>query len=174
MSHNAEAHTELRERNRRVIEYYFSVPHNSPEQLELYAPDCVWEQPFFRPGEVGPLFPAEEPEAEAPPFPEGFEIPEFTPEWHWGETKIYATEDPNYFFAENDGWGMQLAGDGKLHRYENYYFHTFRFNNAGKIDHYREITNPLNLMNAMGCSYEPLPRPEDTIGQLIELYEQGK
>ena len=107
-------------------------------------------------------------------IPEGFEVPEFTPEWHWGETTIYGTEDPDYFFAENSGWGMQLAGDGQLHRYENYYFHTFRFNNEGKIDYYREITNPLNLMTAMGCRYEPMPRPEDTIAQLIELYEQDK
>ncbi len=158
---------ELREANRKVIERYFEAQHNSPEQLELYDPDCVWEQPYFRPGEAGPLFPPED--GAMPPLPEGFEIPEFTPEWHWGPTTIWGTDDPNYFFAENEGHGLQLVEDNTLRPYQNHYFHTFQLKD-GKIVYYREVANPLNLMRAMGCRFEPLPRPEETMEKLIQAY----
>lgn len=160
----------IREENRKVLETYFQVPHGSAEMMALMAPDCRWEQPYFRPGYVSPMFPDE---AEEPPaLPEGFTIPEFTPEWHWGPTTIHGTDDPNYFIAENTGWGKQLIGDNTLQDYHNHYFHTFRFNDTHKIIYYREVANPLFLMDTMKCAYEPLPTPEETIGKLIETYQR--
>lgn len=169
---NSPEELELREKNRKIIEYYFQTEHNSPEQLALYAPDCQWEQPYFRPGESGPLFPSQD-DGPGPELPEGFEMPEFTPEWHWGPTKIYGTDDPNYFIAENSGHGLQLIGDNTLQPYENYYFHTFKLQN-GKIVYYREIANPLNLMRTMQCRFEPLPQPEETLEKLIACYNSQK
>lgn len=167
---NSSKEQELRERNRKIIEYYFQTEHNSPEQLALYAPDCQWEQPYFRPGESGPMFPSKD-DAPGPELPEGFELPEFTPEWHWGPTKIYGTDDPNYFIAENSGHGLQLIGDNTLQPYENYYFHTFQLRD-GKIVYYREIANPLNLMRTMQCQFDPLPQPEETLEKLIACYKK--
>lgn len=160
----------IREENRKVIEQYFSLPHGSPERSALMAPDCQWEQPYFRPGYVSDMFPSGD--QEGPALPEGFEIPEFTPEWHWGPTTIWGTDDPCYFIAENTGWGKQLIADNTLQDYKNHYFHTFRLNDDHKIVYYREVANPLCLMDAMHCRYEPLPTPEETIAALIEAYQQ--
>lgn len=161
----------LREENRRLIQRFFEVEHNSAEQLAMYAPDCQWEQPFFRPGEVDTLFPPEDASMPAPPDDLG--DLEFTPEWHWGSTKIWGTDDPNYFFAENAGHGLQLTAEDTLAPYENYYFHTFQLRD-GKIVYYREITNPINLMRTMGCQFEELPRPEETLEKIISVRRAKK
>ena len=144
MYQNSEKDQEIRERNRKTVEHYFELPHGSEELAALHAPDCMWEQPYFQPGVVSAYFPQEDPDAPMPDFPEGFEIPEFTPEWHWYPVKIYGTDDPSYFFAENGGYGLQLIEDNTIQPYENYYFHTFHFNEEGLIDYYREIANPLS------------------------------
>lgn len=160
----------VREANRKVIERYFQLAHNSEELISLYAPDCQWEQPFFRPNEVTPMFPADD--GDFPPLPEGFEPPEFTPEWHWDDnTQIWGTDDPNFFFASNTGHGLQLNGNNELRPYANRYFHTFRLRD-GKIIFYQEITNPLNLMDSMGVHHDPFPQPEETLKSLIAKYER--
>lgn len=162
----------VREANRKIVQRYFQLVHNSEELFSLYAPECQWEQPFFRPGVISPIFP--DGEGDFPELPEGFEPPEFTPEWHWDDnTQIWGTDDPNFFFAANTGHGMQLNAKNELRPYSNRYFHTFRFRD-GKIVFYQEITNPLNLMDSMGIPHEPFPQPEDTMKALIDIYEQQK
>lgn len=162
----------VREANRKIVQRYFQLAHNSEELFSLYAPECQWEQPFFRPGVISPIFP--DGEGDFPELPEGFEPPEFTPEWHWDDnTQIWGTDDPNFFFAANTGHGMQLNAKNELRPYSNRYFHTFRFRD-GKIVFYQEITNPLNLMDSMGIPHEPFPQPEDTMKALIDIYEQQK
>lgn len=170
MYRNSEKDVEIREANRKIVERYFQLPHNSEEQIAMYAPDCEWEQPFFRPDEVGPIFPPED--GPMPELPEGFEFPEFTPEWHWDDnTQIWGTDDPNFFFASNTGHGLQLNAQNELKPYANRYFHTFRFRD-GKIVFYQEIANPLNLMDSMGVKHDPFPQPEETLNSLIELYKK--
>lgn len=59
-----------------------------------------------------------------------------------------------------------MRGDGKYYPYSNHYFHTFKFQD-GLIIEYREVGNPLGLMDAMGVRHDPLPTPEDTMRELI-------
>ncbi len=162
----------VREQNRSAVEEFFA--HGAHAPMELYHKDCVMVQPFFFPDNPGGrVFPGEggmPPEAEPD---EGEAPPEWTIDWVWGPTTIWGTDDPDYFFAENTGSGRQMRGDGKYYPYSNHYFHTFRFS-GGKIIEYREIANPLNLMDAMGVKHDPLPSPEDTMKELMENAGGGK
>ncbi len=152
----------VREENRKKVVEFFA--HGAHAPMELYHPDAVMLQPFFFPDDPGMrIFPPED----APEPPECEEPPEWTIDWVWGETTIWGTDDPDYFFAENSGSGKQMRGDGKFYPYENHYFHTFRFKD-GLIVEYREIANPVKLMEAMGVPHEPLPTPEQTMAELME------
>lgn len=154
----------IRERNRASVKLYFEVEEFSPEQDALLAPGFRMEQPFW--GVDG----AEEQGAASPEMPAGFQMPNWTPEWHWNDDlEIWGTDDPNFFFAHNSGWGMQLNGKNELAEYHNTYFHTFHFDENGQIDYYQEIGNPLNLMVAMGKEVD-FPQPSDTLQELIDLY----
>lgn len=154
----------IRERNRASVKLYFEVEEFSPEQDALLAPGFTMEQPFW--GVEG----AEEQSAASPEMPAGFQMPNWTPEWHWNDDlEIWGTDDPNFFFAHNSGWGLQLNGNNELAEYHNTYFHTFHFDENGQIDFYQEIGNPLNLMVAMGKEVD-FPQPSDTLQELIDLY----
>lgn len=154
----------IRERNRASVKLYFEVEEFSPEQDALLAPNFRMEQPFW--GVEG----SEEQDAASPEMPAGFQMPNWTPEWHWNDDlEIWGTDDPNFFFAHNSGWGLQLNGKNELAEYHNTYFHTFHFDENGQIDYYQEIGNPLNLMVAMGKEVD-FPQPSDTLQELIDLY----
>ena len=155
----------IRERNRASVKLYFEVEEFSPEQDALLAPNFRMEQPFW--GVEG----AEDQDAAASQeMPAGMEMPNWTPEWHWNDDlEIWGTDDPNFFFAHNSGWGLQLNGNNELAEYHNTYFHTFHFDENGQIDYYQEIGNPLNLMVAMGKEVD-FPQPSDTLNELIDLY----
>ena len=154
----------IRERNRASVKLYFEVEEFSPEQDALLAPNFQMEQPFW--GLEG----AEEDSSASREMPAGMEMPDWTPEWHWNDDLvIWGTDDPNFFFAYNTGYGLQLNDKNELSEYHNTYFHTFHFDENGQIDYYQEIGNPLNLMVAMGKEVD-FPQPSDTLNALIDLY----
>ena len=154
----------IRERNRASVALYFEVEEFSPEQDALLAPGFRMEQPFWG------LDGAEEDSSASREMPAGMEMPNWTPEWHWNDDLvIWGTDDPNFFFAYNTGYGLQLNDKNELAEYHNTYFHTFHFDENGQIDVYQEIGNPLNLMAAMGKEVD-FPQPSDTLNALIDLY----
>ena len=162
---NSEKDMEIRESNRKKVAEFFA--HGAHAPMELFHPDAIMVQPFFFPDNPGGRVMPEE--GEMPPVSdaEGEAPPEWTIDWVWEPTTIWGTDDPNYFFAENKGSGKQMRGDGKYYPYVNHYFHTFKFQD-GLIIEYREVGNPLGLMDAMGVRHDPLPTPEDTMRELEE------
>ena len=155
----------VREANREKVKLYFEVEEFSEEQNALLAPNFRMEQPFWGVGGA-----EDQGMGASVEMPAGFQMPNWTPEWHWNDDlEIWGTDDPNFFFAHNSGYGLQLNGNNELAEYSNEYFHTFHFDENGQIDVYQEIGNPLNLMVAMGKDFD-FPQPSDTLNELIDLY----
>lgn len=161
---NTERDNDIREKNRETILRYFNERDN---RSSFFAEDATKEQPYFFPGQKEPVkmpAPSKPAAGEAP-----MEVPEFSKDVAFdGGHQIFGTDDPNYFFVENRAHCMQLRGNGEYHYYHNHYIHTFRFRD-GKIVEYREFANPLNLMEAMGTHFDPMPTPEDTMRELQSL-----
>lgn len=164
---NSPAAQEIREANRKLLVKYFAEGRTP----DMYDDDATMAQPFFFPGQISRIKGPKDGEP-MPKMEEGAEKPpEFTLDWVWSGYEIHGTDDPNFFYVENEGSGKQLRGDGKYYDYHNAYVHTFRFKD-GKIIEYREIANPVNLMDAMGVHHDSLPTPKDTMEELMALHKK--
>ncbi|WP_435625746.1 nuclear transport factor 2 family protein [Flagellimonas sp.] len=61
--------------------------------------------------------------------------------------EIYAMEDPSIVFVKYTG-KIKLKNNAGY--YENYYYSTFKFNEAGEITEYVEIFNPITAARGFG------------------------
>jgi len=76
------------------------------------------------------------------------------PDWQWTDVQIFETQDPNRFWVECKGHGKILFPGYPEGRYENHFIHSFAFRD-GKIAEQREFMNPFRQMAALGI---PIPR----------------
>ena len=67
--------------------------------------------------------------------------------WQFPIDELLATEDPRIIFVRYRG-KINLKGGAGL--YQNNYYSTFRFNDAGKITEYVEIFDPVTAARGFG------------------------
>lgn len=144
--------SELRRRNRAVVEDYLSrVGETRLTRYLLFTED----------GSAG-LYTADTPE---PVVSRGHETLKahgewslrMFPDWVWYNIEIFETQDPNRFWAECDGKGKIHYPNYPPGHYENHFLHSFRFRD-GKIVEQREFMNPFNQMRALGIEVPVIKR----------------
>ncbi|MCC7462365.1 MAG: PhzA/PhzB family protein [Gammaproteobacteria bacterium] len=144
---------ELRHTNLQTVEKYFQLQGQARlNRHELYAEDGqggLWTtetgQPMTVQGKAG-LRKAEEWNSR------------YFPDWRWSNTEIYQTQDPNFFWVENDGEGhIEFPGHDRTF-YKNHYIHSFRMEN-GKIKQYREFMNICVEMRSLGYQVPKIAKP---------------
>ncbi len=131
------------ERNKRAIETFFQALEQEDIEalVELFAEDGVQINPY-----TGGVFPEgaqgkDELLAYWAPVPSNFDGMEFLVE------ELLATEDPELVFVRYRGEITMKDGAGV---YRNNYYSTFRYNDAGKIEEYVEIFDPVVAARAFG------------------------
>ncbi|QXE37661.1 phenazine biosynthesis protein [Streptomyces sp. GMY02] len=79
------------------------------------------------------------------------------PDWVWYNVEIYETQDPNRFWVECDGKGAILFPGYPPGHYENHFIHSFLLDD-GKIVQNREFMNPYNQLRALGIDIPVIQR----------------
>ena len=135
--------TTIAEKNKQSTRAFFKAleAENVDEIVALFAENAVHVNPY-----ASGLFPAGAQGREgirnywAPVFPnfDGMSFP---------IAQLYAMEDPSLVFVKYKG-RIKLKGDAGY--YENDYYSTFRFNEAGLITEYVEIFNPIVAARGFG------------------------
>jgi len=126
----------IAERNKATVRQFFSLlgDENIPAFIDLFAEDGKQLNPYasglFPEGAVG----KDALTAYWTPVPANFDGMEFPIE------ATYALEDPTIIFVKYTG-KIKLKNNGGY--YQNDYYSTFTFNEAGKITEYVEIFNPI-------------------------------
>jgi ketosteroid isomerase-like protein len=134
---------QIAEKNKKTtLEFFEALEKEDANALvELFAEDAVHINPYS-----SGLFPEGAQGKEAireywtPVFP-NFDGMRFIVEY------IYATENPNLVFIKYKGKIKLKNGAGV---YDNDYYSTFKFNEAGKIIEYVEIFNPIKAARGFG------------------------
>lgn len=79
------------------------------------------------------------------------------PDWEWINVEIFETQDPNRFWVECDGEGQILFPGYPPGIYRNHFIHSFLLDD-GKIVQNREFMNPFNQLRALGINVPVIKR----------------
>lgn len=138
------ADTEIRRKNRAVIEDYMS--RVGDQRLTRYL--------LFTEDGSGGLWTADTKEPIISKGHEGLKAHgkwslQCFPDWVWTNVEIFETQDPNRFWVECDGEGKILFPGYPEGYYTNHFIHSFHMDN-GTIKQNREFMNPYAQMRALG------------------------
>jgi ketosteroid isomerase-like protein len=142
-NNQATMNTQIGEKNKQTVRAFFKAleQENVEALVALFAPDAEHINPY-----ASGLFPAGAKGKDeirnywAPVFP-NFDGMQFPIE------EIYAMEDPTRVYVKYQGKIKLKGGAGY---YQNDYYSTFRFNQAGLITEYVEIFNPIVAARGFG------------------------
>lgn len=151
---NTDSNTEIRLRNRLVIEDYMS--RKGEGRLTRYL--------LFTENGSGGLWTADTIEPIISHGHKGLKMHgewslKCFPDWEWKNVEIYETQDPNKFWVECDGEGQILFPGYLPGYYVNHFIHSFLMEN-GKIKQNREFMNPYQQMRALGISAPVIKRQD--------------
>ncbi len=73
--------------------------------------------------------------------------------------KIYETDDPHVYFADMNchGPGAWRANGVKIGHYRQPYLLYLRFDDAGRVEEYDEVLNPVNGLNSVAAPIANFP-----------------
>lgn len=144
--------TELRRRNRAVVEDYMSRKGRSRlTRYQLFTEDG--SAGLWTGDTVEPIVSRGRDKLKA----HGEWSLKCFPDWEWINVEISETQDPKRFWVECEGEGQILFPGYPPGMYRNHFIHSFLLDD-GKIVQNREFMNPFNQLRALGIDVPVIKR----------------